>query len=156
MEEGEVKRTNIRAVALGVAVVFLVGLALGYYIWGYRASHRLDYKDMLRQTITYISTLEEKNQELIDRVGRLENEAGSLKKQLGEPADAQKALQDSRIADLEKENQELKAQAAQREDLLKENEQLRLRVQSLVEELNAAGKSGARSGSSSAPGGAGY
>lgn len=146
MEEGVVDRTNIRAVALGALVVFLAGIALGYYVWGYRAKHNQDYKDMLRQTISYISTLEEKNRDLTERVGRLENEADSLKKQLGQPHDTKTPSQDSRVADLEKENQ----------DLVKENEHLRKRVQSLMEELNARTGQDGKAGSPRLPGGEGF
>mgnify|MGYP001115302511 CR=1 FL=1 len=51
MEEGT-ERTNVRAIAVILVVIFLGGLFAGYYFWGYRKQQHPDYKEMLRQTIS--------------------------------------------------------------------------------------------------------
>ena len=154
MEEGA-DRTNVRAIAVILVVIFLGGLFAGYYFGGYRKQQHPDYKEMLRQTISYISTLEEKNQELTSKVGALENEVDSLKKQLSAPVETQVANLTDRLAVVEKENADLKASLADKDGLVQENQQLRQRVQTLVEELNAA-KPPAASGTQQAPGASGY
>jgi len=91
---------------------------------------------MLKQTISYIATLEEKNQELTAKVGTLENEVASFKKQQSTPVETQVADLSEKLAVIEKENADLKTSVAQKEGLAQENQQLRQRVQDLVEELN--------------------
>ncbi len=140
MDQGESEgKGRLKAVAVIAIVTFLAGGILGYYIWGYRGHHPPDYKEMLRQTISYISALEEKNRELASRVSGLENETASLKKRLGE-VPAQGVQDSARTAEREREYAELKAKAQERDELLKENQLLRERVRSLVEELHASGR----------------
>jgi cell division protein FtsB len=134
----EEERSHVRAIAVILLVIFLGGLFAGYYFWGYRRLIHPDYKDMLKQTISYISTLEEKNQELSSKVSALENEAASLKKQQGVPEDSQLARLNERLSALEKENTDLKTSLSQHEALIQENQQLRQRVQTLVEQMNSS------------------
>lgn len=136
--EREKERTHVRAIAVILVVVFLSGVFLGYYVWGYRRQLHPDYKEMLKQTISYISTLEEKNQEMTAKIGTLENDVASLKKQMSAPVEDQQARISERLAALEKENADLKVAKSQQDALVQENQQLRQRVQSLVEELNAS------------------
>lgn len=154
MEEGT-ERTNVRAIAVILVVIFLGGLFAGYYFWGYRKQQHPDYKEMLRQTISYISTLEEKNQELTTEVGTLENEVDSLKKQQSAPVETQVANLTERLAVIEKENADLKASVTEKEGLVQENQQLRQRVQTLIEELNAS-RPPAAPGTQQSPGSSGY
>ena len=140
--EGE--KSHVRAVIVVLLVVFLGGLFVGYYFWGYRKQQHPDYRDMLRQTISYISALEEKNQEMTGRISTLENEVASLNKQQGLPEESQIARLNEKVSALEKENALLKSSAAQNEALTQENQQLRQRVQTLVEQMNSA--KGAKTG----------
>ena len=82
MVEDAEGKTHVKAILFVILVIFIAGFVLGYYIWGYRTQKNSDYKDMLQQTITYITTLEEKNLELAKSVSTLENEATSLKKRM--------------------------------------------------------------------------
>ncbi|HVN71513.1 MAG TPA: hypothetical protein VMU10_05790 [Desulfomonilia bacterium] len=134
----EEEKSHARAIAVVLLVIFLGGLLAGYYFWGYRRQMHPDYTDMLKQTISYISALEEKNQELSSKVSALENEAASLKKQQGVPEDSQIARLNERISALEKENSDLKTTLSQHEALLQENQQLRQKMQTLVEQMNAS------------------
>lgn len=154
MEEGT-EKTNVRAIAVILVVIFLGGLFVGYYFWGYRKQQHPDYKEMLRQTVSYIATLEEKNQELTSKVGALENEVDSLKKQQSAPVDAQVASLRDRLAVVEKENADLRTSVAEKEGLVQENQQLRQKVQTLVEELNGSRPPGS-SGTRQTPGASGY
>jgi septal ring factor EnvC (AmiA/AmiB activator) len=145
-EQGErADRSHVKAVIVVVFLVFLVGVFVGYYIWGYRKQQHPDYKDMLKQTISYISTLEEKNEKMTATIGTLENDVSSLKKQLAAPEGDQQARISERLTALEKENTDLQALKAQQEALELENQQLRQRVQTLVEQLNASGQPGTAS-----------
>ncbi|HPI92913.1 MAG TPA: hypothetical protein PLT09_03905 [Deltaproteobacteria bacterium] len=155
MEEEQREKTHVRAIAVILVVIFLGGLFAGYYFWGYRGQRHQDYKEMLRQTISYISTLEEKNQELTAKVGSLENEVDSLKKQQSAPAETQVANLSEKLAVLEKENADLKASVSDKEGLVQENLQLRQKVQTLVEEMNAS-RPPASSGAQQNPGTSGY
>ena len=133
----EEEKSHVRSVVVILLVVFLVGIFAGYYFWGYRKQQHPDYKEMLKQTISYISTLEEKNQEFTGRVSALENEVASLKKQQDLPEESQMARLNERLSVLEKENADLKTIAGQNEALVQENQQLRQRVQALVEQMNS-------------------
>lgn len=120
-------------------VLFVVGLALGYY-WEYKRQQQTDYKDMLRKTITYITTLEEQKQETDKKIIALQNDIANLQKQQGNPGNDQLAKLNERVAVLEKENADLKAKTSQSEALAQENQQLRQKVQSLVESMNSSGQ----------------
>ena len=134
----EEEKSHVRAIVVVLLIIFLGGLFVGYYFWGYRKQQHPDYKDMLKQTISYISALEEKNQELTGRVSALDNEVTSLRKQQGVPEDSQIARLNERLSALEKENTDLKATAGQNEALVQENQQLRQKVQTLVEQMNSS------------------
>ena len=142
----EEEKSHVRAIVVVLLIIFLGGLFVGYYFWGYRRQQHPDYKDMLKQTISYISTLEEKNQELTGRVSALDNEVASIKKQQGVPEDSQIERLNERLSALEKENTDLKATAGQNEALVQENQQLRQRVQTLVEQMNSSPRSSKASG----------
>jgi chromosome segregation ATPase len=133
----EEEKSHARAIVVTLLVIFLVGLFAGYYFWGYRKQLHPDYKEMLKQTISYISTLEEKNQDLSGKLSTLENDIASLKKQQGVPEESQMARLNERLSVLEKENADLKTTASQNEALVQENQQLRQRVQTLVEQMNS-------------------
>ena len=132
------EKSHVRALLVILLVLFLFGLFLGYYIWGFQKQRHPDYKDMLQQTITYITTLEEKNQELAKGISSLENEVSSLKKQQGMPENNQITKLNERVAVLEKENVDLKSVLSQNEALSQENQQLRQKVQALVEDMNSS------------------
>jgi cell division protein FtsB len=132
------EKSHVRALLVILLVLFLFGLFLGYYIWGFQKQRHPDYKDMLQQTITYITTLEEKNQELAKEISGLENDVSSLKKQQGMPENNQITKLNERVAVLEKENVDLKSVLSQNEALSQENQQLRQKVQALVEDMNSS------------------
>jgi hypothetical protein len=138
MTEIAQEKSHVKAILIVLLVIFISGIILGYYIWGYQKQKHPDYREMLQQTITYISTIEEKNQELAKEISSLENELASLKTQQGIPVGSQAARLDERIAALEKENADLKAVVSQNVALVQENQQLRQKVQSLVEKMNAS------------------
>jgi hypothetical protein len=135
MSEG---RGNFKGIIIGFMVFFLLGGAAGYYIFG-RNHKPPDYKDMLRQTISYITALEEKNQEIAKEMSALQNDMANLQKQQDEPGNDQLTRLNERVAVLEKENADLKARTSQSEALAQENQQLRQKVQNLVESMNSPG-----------------
>lgn len=136
MPEG---KSQIKLFLVFSLVLFVAGLALGYY-WEYRRQQPTDYKDMLRKTITYITNLEAQKQETDKKVISLQNDLTSLQKQQGTPGNDQLTRLNERLAVLEKENTDLKAKVAQTEALAQENQQLRQKVQSLVESMDPSGQ----------------
>ena len=133
----EEERSHVRFILVILLVIFLVGLFAGYYFWGYRKVSQPDYKDMLKQTISYISSLEEKNRGLSAQVTAMENEVDSLKKQQDTTEDNRMVRLNERLSVLEKENADLKSSVSRNEALALENQQLRQRVQALVEQMNS-------------------
>jgi cell division protein FtsB len=134
----EEEKSHVRFIMFILLVIFLVGLFAGYYFWGYRKMSQPDYKDMLKQTISYISDLEEKNKGLSAQITALGNEVDSLKKQQAAPEDNQMVRLNERLSVLEKENADLKSSVSRNEALVQENQQLRQRVQALVEQMNSS------------------
>jgi hypothetical protein len=132
------ERSHVKVFIIISLVIFLAGMFLGYYIWSYQRQKAPDYKEMLRQTITYITTMEEQNQEMAKEMSSLKNDMANLKKQQDIPENDQLTRLNERVAVLEKENTDLKAKATQNEALAQENQQLRQKVQALVEEMNSS------------------
>ncbi len=133
----EEERSHVRFILVILLVIFLVGLFAGYYFWGYRKVSQPDYKDMLKQTISYISSLEEKNRGLSAQVTAMEKEVDSLKKQQDTTEDNRMVRLNERLSVLEKENADLKSSVSRNEALALENQQLRQKVQALVEQMNS-------------------
>ena len=133
------EKSHVKVFSIIAIVIFLAGLSLGYY-WAYQRQKPTDYKKMLQETITYISTLEEKNQGMAKEMSGLQNDVAALKKQQGIPEDNQLARLNERLAVLEKENADLKSTAGRNEELAQENQQLRQKVQTLVESMNSSSR----------------
>lgn len=136
----EEKKRSMIPLVISV-MLFVVGLILGYYIWGLNREEQVDYKGFLQETINYIATMEHKNKRLIDEVDRLETEVNMLQqKQIAgttEKTDQLDALS-QRITSLERENQDLKASIAENARLAQENQELRQKI----EELMSSGTAG--------------
>jgi hypothetical protein len=134
------EKSYVKASIIVALVILIAGISIGYYIWGYQRNKAPDYKEMLQQTIAYITTLEEKNQEMAKEMSALQNDVAALKKQQGIPENNQVTRLNERLAVLEKENADLKSRAEQNEALAQENQQLRQKVQTLVESMNSSSR----------------
>ncbi len=130
----EEKKRSMIPLVISV-MLFVVGLILGYYIWGLNREEQVDYKGFLQETIDYIATMEHKNKRLIDEVDRLETEVNMLQqKQIAgttEKTDQLEALS-QRITSLERENQDLKASITENARLAQENQELRQKIEELM------------------------
>ncbi len=96
-----------------VVIPTLVGLILGYLIWGSDRHKQEDYKQNLQDTINYIATIENKNEELGAKVDSLETEVGMLRQKNQQPADDNSGMVSTlsqRVRNLEAENQRLRQQ----------------------------------------------
>ena len=123
-------------------MLFVVGLILGYYIWGINKEKQVDYKKFLTETVNYIATLEHKNKKLLAEVDTLETEVNMLqqKQAAGTQQDtSQMDVLSQRITALEKENQDLKGAITENNRLAQENQELKSRIQALLDEKNADG-----------------
>ncbi len=128
---GAKKGNRWRAPLIGILIIFILGLGLGYYIWEYRGNGPRDYKQVLTEVIDYIATLEHKNRGLTQRMTELGAELATVKAELAktpqEKAVELKSL-DERILELEGERSELQDEVRQ----------LRQRLKMLQAELEAS------------------
>jgi Tfp pilus assembly protein PilN len=139
----EEKKRSMIPLVISV-ILFVAGVVLGYYIWGFNKEKQVDYKNFLQETINYIATLEHKNKKLLDEVDTLETEMNMLQqKQTTSTVQSTDQIDtlSARISALEKENLELKTAISENNRLVQENQELKLRVQELLDEINA-GKTG--------------
>ncbi len=130
----EKKRSMIPLVI--AVMLFVVGLILGYYIWGINKEKQIDYKKFLAETVNYIATLEHKNQKLLKEVDTLETEVNMLQQKQAAGMEQDTGQMDAlsrRITALEKENQELQSAIAENNRLAQENQELKDRIQALVQ-----------------------
>jgi uncharacterized protein YlxW (UPF0749 family) len=105
------KKTVVLVVS--IVIPFLVGIILGWYIWGHGRNKPVDYKQVLLETVTYISTIEEKNKELSAKVESLDAEVNVLRqKDQASGTQSQNVITtlNQRVGSLEAENQRLKSQ----------------------------------------------
>lgn len=95
-----------------VLVPTLVGLILGYLIWGSNGHRQEDYKKNLQDTINYIATIENRNEELGSKVDSLETEVGMLRQKNQQAPDDSGMVStlSQRVRNLEAENQRLRQQ----------------------------------------------
>ena len=135
----EEKKRSMIPVVIAV-MLFVAGLVLGYYIWGMDRDKQVDYKKFLTETVNYIATLEHKNKKLLEEVDTLETEVNMLQQEQTSGtrhSEDQIDTLSQRISALEKENQGLSAAVDENKRLALENQELRSRVQALVDEMNA-------------------
>ncbi len=131
----EKKRSIIPIIA--VVIPALVGLVLGYYIWGAGGRAQVDYKQVLQETANYISSLEQKNESLTSEVGTLQSEVNRLKQQSRQASSGNSDTITSlsaRVRSLEAENQRLKAVIQRIEAFAQNDPVLRERIQSIVQQ----------------------
>jgi len=125
----EDKKNSTAPIILSI-IVFVIGLGLGYYLWGIHRQVTTDYKEMLGKTIDYIATIEHKNQKLLKKVDTLENELDMAKKEAKEAPEAfDSKLKDlnAKLDALQQENNQLKGRAS-------ENQALKQKVTALTKE----------------------
>jgi cell shape-determining protein MreC len=119
------KRKNFVAPLALAVVLFLTGIVLGFYIWGVDRGEQMDYKQVLRDTINYIATIEHRNENFRERVAALETELAVAREQGEESAEQ-----------LTGETESLKQQI---QNLRNENRELRSNLQSLTQQQDTGG-----------------
>lgn len=132
-KSGERKKTN--AILIMSVIIFAIGFGLGFYIFGYHKQQTKDYKDVLREVITYIGDLENKQKALMEKNKAFEVELDMLKKG-ATPENAQTVSLQAHVAALERENGMLRSSMSQNQALIQENYQLRARIQGLETQVN--------------------
>lgn len=134
------EKKNSMIPLLLVLIVFIVGLGLGYYIWGVKRHKQVDYKEFLKQTIDYIATIEHKNLRLVEQNTALENEMALVKEQQKQtPQDVKGSIEEleATVRTLQQDNANLRMNADRNETLIQMNEQLKKQIEILSLELES-------------------
>lgn len=126
METGN-KKIIYNPIVIMSIVVFVVGFGLGFYIWGYHKNEKKDYKAILKDAAAYVDGMERLNGDLTKEVETLKKDNSMLKS----PSNAQIVALQSRIQDLERENNSFKSLAGQSQYLVQENARLNSELQTL-------------------------
>jgi len=132
MENGNKKFIYNPLVILSV-VVFIVGFALGFYIWGYHKNEKKDYTAILKDAASYVEGMERLNGSLSKEVEGLKKDNAMLKS----PSNAQVAELQTRVQELSRENASLKTASDQAQYLMQENARLNSELQLLSQRLSA-------------------
>jgi hypothetical protein len=140
--QGETKKTLLNPIIIMSVVIFIVGFALGFYIWGYHKSATKDYKEMLRETIGYIDSIERLNADMSKEIDGLKKDNSMLKS----PSNAQLVGLQSKILSLQNENASLRSMAGQSQYLIQENARLNSENQMLRSKLGASSMPNAQPG----------
>lgn len=123
----EKKKVYANPVIIMSIVVFIVGFGLGFYIWGYKRAEDKDYKQMLKEVINYIDSMERLNVDMSKEVDSLKKDNSMLKS----PSNAQIVTLQSKIQSLQNENASLRSMAGQSQYLIQENARLNSEIQAL-------------------------
>ncbi|MEA3222588.1 MAG: hypothetical protein U9P49_05430 [Thermodesulfobacteriota bacterium] len=138
----EKKNKSSTAPIILAVVVFIIGLGLGYFLWGVNREKAPDYKNMLKETIDYIATIEHKNRQTIQKVDALENEIAMLQKEkvaseVSEETEVKIKEMEKEIQVLQEENASLKSSTTTQKEILQQNRMLKATIQQLTEELTS-------------------
>jgi uncharacterized protein HemX len=131
--QGESKKLLFNPIIIMSIIIFIVGFGLGFYIWGYHKAEKKDYKEMLRDAISYIDSMERLNADMSKEVDGLKKDNSMLKS----PSNAQLVGLQSKIQSLQNENASLRAMVGQSQYLIQENARLNSEIQMLRSRLGA-------------------
>ena len=130
-------KSKISAGALLVLLLFVGGVVAGYYIWGLKDDETVDYKRLLKNTVKYIASLEQKNSELEKQIGAGDTSLKSTEDEKPseevKPAGEDGNLQ-QKIKSLEEENATLQVAMSSDKDLTAENQSLTEQIRTLTAE----------------------
>jgi regulator of replication initiation timing len=138
--QGENRKFIYNPIIIMSIVVFIVGFGLGFYIWGYHKAKDKDYKEMLKEVITYVDGMERLNADLTKEVDGLKKDNSMLKS----PSNAQLVALQSKIQSLQNENTSLRSMAGQSQYLVQENARLNSENQMLRSRLGSSSIPGAQ------------
>jgi septal ring factor EnvC (AmiA/AmiB activator) len=124
------RNSKTKAILIMSIIIFAVGFGLGFYVFGYHKQSSTDYKENLREVISYIDSLEKERKELSDKLKSLEALREPVKPGV-QTGDTQPPSQQGRLEALERENASLRSNLNQNQVLLQENYELRVRVKDL-------------------------
>ncbi len=132
--QGESKKSLFNPIIVMSIIIFIVGFGLGFYIWGYNKAEKKDYKEMLRDAISYIDSMERLNSDMSKEIDGLKKDNSMLKS----PSNAQLVGLQSKILSLQNENANLRAMAGQSQYLIQENARLNTEIQMLRSRLGSS------------------
>jgi chromosome segregation ATPase len=132
-------KSKLIAGAILVLLLFVGGVAAGYYMWGLKDDEAVDYKRFLKDTAKYIASLEQKNSELEKQMGAGDTSLKSTDEE--KPSGAVKSSGEDgtlqqKIKSLEEEKAALQVAMSSDMDLTRKNRELIDQVQSLIQAKN--------------------
>ena len=122
----------------GIAVLFVAGLFIGYYVWGIERDKEPDYAKYLSKTIEYIESMEKANLVLTEKTVALQDHISSMKDEANDPARLHEEIDalKKEIEGLKKVNTSLQSTIKENEKRLKEAANLQAEHENLLSEVN--------------------
>jgi flagellar motility protein MotE (MotC chaperone) len=124
------KKKMVNVILIIAVLTFAVGFGLGYYVFAYQKNDKKDYKQSLREVISYITEIENKNT-------TIEKELAAMRGEVN-PNGVQTVGSQERISSLERENSALRTAMSQSQSLMQQNMELRGQIQNLQAQLGAS------------------
>ena len=135
-------------IIIGLAVLFVLGVFLGFAIWGMGRSETVDYSSVLKDAAKYVATLESERIELDARAASQANEIKRLRsKNVATEQERQIDALEKRVNTLLKDNAALTATKEENKRLAQANQELKGNLQTMIsdnQDLDAKAKSAAR------------
>lgn len=130
------EKNEIIAYLVLLAVLFVVGVGLGYYIWGMERGEQPDYRTCLSKAAEHLAAIETSNRELHNKTEVLQKEIAALTVRIKEGPDKL----NEQIRKLESQVASLTREKEKTVNVTTENRELKEQVKGLAQELEALGK----------------
>ncbi len=120
----------------GIAVLFIAGLFIGYYVWGIERDEKPDFTQYLSKTIEYIESLEKSNLVLTEKTVALEDHIATMSDEANDPAKLNEEIDvlKEEIAVLKEQNTSLQSTITENGERLKEAANLQADHENLLSE----------------------
>ncbi|MBW2632225.1 MAG: hypothetical protein JRC90_10820 [Deltaproteobacteria bacterium] len=95
----------------GIIVLFIVGIVVGYYVWGVEREETANYTEYLSSTIKYIESIEKANLVLTEKTVALQDHIASMSDEANDPEKLREEIDvlNKEIAGLKKKNESLQS-----------------------------------------------
>jgi uncharacterized protein YlxW (UPF0749 family) len=136
-KEGVMMKGEYISYLVGIAVLFIVGIIVGYYVWGTEREETADYTEYLSRTIKYIDSLEKANLVLTEKTVALEDHIASMTDEANDPAKLNEEIDalKKEVASLKKKNTSLQSTITENGERLKEAAALKTEHENLLGEV---------------------
>jgi myosin heavy subunit len=138
MEGAMEEKKGLTGIIVGVAVLFVVGIGIGYFIWGVERQEKPDYTKYLSKTIDHIKSIEKANVALTEKTGALQTNITKLQDDLKvDPRKLEKQIDklNLEVEKLKKENASLVAAIKNSDESLSEMVNMESELQQLMKKM---------------------